>query len=293
MLMNRILITGATGHLGGATLNALLKRVPSEQLVALARDPNAFASTAADVEVRQGDYFDPSSLAQAFEGIERVLLVSTVAFSDRLPQHLNVIHAAKQAGVRHLVYTSIQRNESRPYNIPMVTESDIATEEALRQSGLDFTILQNCFYLESLLPVLGGEVLTEGVRVPAGAGRASLASLVDLGEANAVVLTEAGHEGKTYTLGGREAFSFDDVAQVLSLVSGKTVAYTDVSVSEFIATKVAQGFPEPVASFLAEWMQAIKAGSFEEVTGDLERLIGRAPVSYSDYLRSAYQPATV
>ncbi|RYG44191.1 SDR family oxidoreductase [bacterium] len=289
--MNKILITGATGNLGSATLDALLKRVPSTQLAALARDPNALAHrTAEGVDVRQGDYTDRASLVQAFQGVERALLVSAVAFTDRLPQHLNAIAAAKEAGVRHLVYTSIQRNEAHPFEISTVTESDVATERALADSGLDTTILQNPFYLESLLPVLGPGVLTEVVRVPAGEGRAALASIVDLAEANAAVLTGTGHEGRTYVLGGGETFSFDDVARVLSGVAGKTLDYADVSVSEFVAAKVVEGFPEPVAAFLAEWMQAIGAGSFERVTGDLERLIGRAPLTYSEFLTSAYRP---
>lgn len=289
--MSKILITGATGNLGKATLDALLKRVPPTQLAALARDPSALAHRSAHgIDVRKGDYSDRASLVQAFQGAERVLLVSAVAFTDRLPQHLNAIAAAKEAGVRHLVYTSIQRNEAHPFEISTVTESDVATEQALIDSGLDYTILQNCFYLESLLPVLGDRVLTEGVRVPAGEGRAALASLVDLAEGNAAVLTGTGHEGKTYVLGGGEAFTFDDVARVLSGVAGKPLDYTDVSVSEFVAAKVARGLPEPVASFLAEWMQAIRVGNFEEVTGDLQRLIGRAPISYVDFLTSAYRP---
>jgi NAD(P)H dehydrogenase (quinone) len=289
--MSKILITGATGNLGSATLDALLARVPSTSLVALSRAPSALAERAAvGVDVRQGDYTDRASLVRAFQGVERALLVSAVAFTDRLPQHLNAIAAAKEAGVRHLTYTSIQRNEAHPHEISMVTESDIATERALVDSGLDYTILQNCLYLESLLPVLGDRVLTDGIRVPAGDGRAALASLVDLAEANAAVLTGTGHEGKTYVLGGGEAFSFHDVARVLSGVAGKALDYTDVAVSEFVAEKVALGFPEPVAAFLAEWMQAIRAGSFEAVTGDLQRLIGRPPTTYSDFLTSAYRP---
>ncbi len=292
--MSKILITGATGNLGRATLDALLKRVPSIQLAALARDPSALAHrTAQGIDVRQGDYTDRASLVQAFRGIDRALLVSAVAFTDRLPQHLNAIAAAKEAGVRHLVYTSIQRNEAHPVEISSVTESDVATERALIDSGLDHTILQNPFYLESLPPVLGDGVLTGGVRVPAGEGRAALASLVDLAEGNAAVLTGTGHEGRTYILGGGEAFSFDDVARVLSGVAGKTLDYRDVSVSEFVAAKVAQGFPEPVAAFLAEWTQAIRVGSFERVTGDLQRLIGRPPTSYADFLTSAYRIQTV
>jgi NAD(P)H dehydrogenase (quinone) len=287
--MNKILVTGATGHLGRETLEFLLKQVPASQLVALARDPAKLADLAErGVDVRAGDYFDPESLSRAFEGIDKVLLVSAVAFTDRITQHRNVIAAAKAAGVKQLVYTSIQRKAGSSFSISMVTESDKATEQAIKDSGIAYTILRNTLYLDAVPLILGNAVLDEGVRVPGGSGQAPLAVRSELAEANALVLTQAVHENKTYTLGASETFSFADVAAVLSEIKARPLPYADITVQQFIDEKVAGGFPAPAAVFLAEWIQAVAVGEFTEVTGDLERLIGRKPTGYREFLQASY-----
>jgi NAD(P)H dehydrogenase (quinone) len=287
--MSKILVTGATGHLGRQTIEFLSKRLPKDRIVAMARDPNTLSDlSATGVDVRAGDYTDRASLTSAFAGVERVLLVSAVAFTDRLPQHLNVIEAAKSAGVRHLVYTSIQRKAEAPLVISGVTESDIATEEAMKASGLDFTILHNALYLDTLPLILGDHVLDDGVRVPGGVGKGALVLRRDLAEANAVVLTESGHANRSYILGGAESFSFADVAQALGGIAEKRVPYVDTPVEAYVESRANLGLPRPVAAFLAEWVQAVAVGEYGQVTGDLERLIGRKPLGYADFLEAAY-----
>jgi NAD(P)H dehydrogenase (quinone) len=287
--MNKILVTGATGHLGRETLEFLLKQVPASQLVALARDPAKLADLAErGVDIRQGDYFDSESLSRAFEGIDKVLLVSAVAFTDRITQHLNVIAAAKAAGVKQLVYTSIQRKAGSFFSISMVTESDKATEQAIKDSGIPYTILRNTLYIDTVPLLLGDKVFDEGVRVPGGSGRAPLVLRSELAEANALVLTQDAHENKIYTLGASEAFSFADIAAVFSEIKETPVPYVDITVQEFIDEKVAGGFPPPAAAFLAEWVQAVAAGEFAEVTRDLECLLGRKPTGYREFLQASY-----
>jgi NAD(P)H dehydrogenase (quinone) len=289
--MSKLLVTGATGELGGLTIDALLQRVAAAQVVGLVRDPaKADSLRERGVEVRRGDYFDLPSLIEAFQGIEKVLLVSAVAFTDRLTQHRNVINAAKAAGVKHLVYTSIQRREGSSFEISMVTQSDIDTEQALIDSGLTYTILRNTLYLDVLPILLGGDVLEQGVRMTEGHGRAALVARADLAEGNAVVLTQPGHENQTYTLGASEAFSFDDVAHELSSISGQSLAFTGLSSAQYAQRLVSAGFPQAPADFLAEWSQAVSSNEFVEVTRDLERLIGRLPLGYREFLRAVYGP---
>jgi NAD(P)H dehydrogenase (quinone) len=286
--MTKLLVTGATGHLGRQTIEFLRERVPADRIVALARDPAALSDLAASgIEVRRGDYLDKASLLAAFAGVEKVLLVSAVAFTDRLPQHRNVIDAAKEAGVRHIIFTSIQRKAVSPLVISMVTESDIATEDALKASGLDYTILFNALYLDALSMIIGDRAVEDGVRVPGGSGKGALVARRDLAEANAVLLAGAGHENRSYTLSGAKAVSFADIAEALSKIAGKRVAYVDTPIEAFVAAKVALGFPPAAAAFLAEWAQAVAVGEYAEVTGDLERLIGRKPVDYVDFLAAS------
>jgi len=219
-----LLVTGATGGLGHETIDCLLTTIPATEIAALVRD----ASKATDlaqrgVDVRQADYFDYPALVKAFQGIEKVLLVSTVAFTDRVSQHRHVIDAAKEAGVQHLFYTSIQR--SSDFVMPEVTESDLATEAYLKASGLAYTILHNGYYFEGLGYLIGNEVPAAEIRVPAGEGQIAFVKRTELAAATAALLTSEGHVNQSYTLTGSVAYSFHDVARELSALAGRPIAY--------------------------------------------------------------------
>lgn len=287
-----ILVTGATGELGRLTLEFLLERVPATQVAALARDPSALAELAdRGVDVRQGDYGDPGSLVAALAGIDRLLLISTTAFSGGAQHHLNVIAAAREAGVSHVYYTGIQRRPGSDFEISQVTEWDEVTEQALRDSGLAFTMLRNSMYVDVLPLLLGDDLHTAGVRVPAGNAPAALATRRDLAEATANALTTLGHAGRTYVLSAGDALSMREVAAAISEATGQPVEYHDVSPQVFIDERIAAGAPPPVAAFLSAWFEAVAAGEFSAVTGDLQRLLGRAPTPPRTFLLRAYGPA--
>jgi NAD(P)H dehydrogenase (quinone) len=288
--MSKYLVTGATGALGSQVVDSLLQRVPANDIAALVRDPKKKQPLIEKgIEIREGDYLDPSSLEQAFKGIDKLLLISAPAFTDATAQHANVIEAAKRCGVRHLIYAATQRVEGVDFEIPQVTEWDKKTEGLLEKSGLEVTILRNSMYLD-MLPIGFGKNVTEvGVRVPAGNGVAALASRHDLAEGAAAVLSSDGHEGKVYTLGNSRATSILDIAATISKVIGRKIDYRNVAVAEFVSARVQDGFPEPAATFFAAWFQAIAAGEFAEVTGDLERLIERKPQSVEEFLSAAYR----
>ena len=290
--MATILVTGSTGHLGRQTLQFLLKTDPTNHLIALARDPSKVSvSDLPGVEVRQGDYTDSDSLVRAFAGVDTLFMVAAVSFTDRETQHKNVILAAKEAGVNRIVYTGLQRPAGSSFVLTKTTQTEVVTEKVLKASGITYTILRNSLYLDALTFMMGQDACKEGVRLPAGTGKGTMISRHDLAEAAAIVLTESGHENKTYTLGASEAFSFADIATALSGICGKNIAYVDTPVQEYIDAKVKLGFPVPVASFLAEWGQAVAAGEFTEVTKDLERLIGRKPTPYKTDLAKLYAPS--
>lgn len=285
--MGKILITGATGNLGSRTLNLLLKKVPANQVAVLVRDPQSekierFVKEG--VEAHQGDYFDYNSLLRAFNGVDKVMLISAQAFTDRNTQHFNVIAAAKQAGVKQLIYTSIIRRENSNLILPEVTMSDLFAEQTLRASGLDYTILRNPPYLETL-HMYFGDALKAGVRVPEGSGKVAAASLDDLAAANVAVLTQHGHENKTYTLSGSEGSSFADIAEALSEISGMNIPYEAVSEKEYIDSMVANGLPVFMTDFLLGWVRGVNTGEFSETSGDLERLVGRKPMTYKEFFK--------
>ncbi|KQS26557.1 SDR family oxidoreductase [Dyadobacter sp. Leaf189] len=282
-----ILITGATGGLGNETINFLLNNTPAGEISALVRD----VSKATDlvergVNVRQADYFDYPSLVQAMQGIDKVLLVSAVAFTDRLLQHRNVIDAAKEAGVKHLFYTSIQRSTN--FVMQEVTESDLATETYLKASGLIYTVLKNGYYFEGLTYMIGSEVPDSEILFPAGEGRIAFVKRAELAAATAALLTSEGHDNREYTLTGSEAYSFHDIARELSSLVGRPITYKNTEIPAYVARQVAAGFPEAVANFIAQWGASAKHGMLAGTHDTVERLLGRKPTSLREYLKETY-----
>ncbi|MGI4840247.1 MAG: SDR family oxidoreductase [Janthinobacterium lividum] len=287
--MGKILVTAASGHLGRKTLLHLLKRRPASDLVGLARNPEKAADLAAQgIEIRKGDYFDYDALLDAFAGIEKVLLISSAPFTDRNTQHYNVITAARQAGVKHVAYTSIIRREESDFILSQCTVPDFFTEQTLLASGLTYTILRQPPFLETFQFQFGEKVYEKGLRVQAGDGKQAPASREDIAEAQAVTLTEAGHENMVYSLTGNPAVSYADIAQILSETRGKAVPLIPVTDEQYIANYIADGLPEPFARFALEWVHGTNRGEWGELTGDLERLIGRRPITTADYLRDNY-----
>ncbi len=224
--------------------------------------------------------------------MDKLLLVSALAFTDRSAQHFNAIAAAKQAGVKHVIYTSIQRDEELGIVQVGVTESDVFTEQALRASGLTYTILRNPMYLDHLELYIPPGTYEKGLRVPSGEGTMAPALLRDLAAGNVAVLTQEGHENQTYTLNGSQAASFREIAAVLSEIHGKPVPYEPVEREAHLQSYLQNGTPQPVAEFLTAWVAGVGLGAFSKSTDDLERLIGYRPTGYREFLEKNY-PAIV
>lgn len=287
--MGKILVTGASGVLGRNTLLQLLKRKPANQLVGLVRDPSkAGELAAAGVELRQGDYLDPKSLSRSFEGVEKLMLISTHAFTDRNAAHANVIDAAVKAGIKHLVFMPIMRRAHSSFKMKEITEEDIFTEKKLLSSGLTYTLAKHPPFLDVLATYIGPRAHETGVRVPAGKGEFTAATRDDLAAAHAAILTEAGHENKSYRLTGNPPVSFSDIATILSEVHGRKVPYVPVSDQEYLEIKRAEGWPDFVAEFALKWVQGMNAGEWEEPTSDLETLIGHKPKTPAEFFRDDY-----
>ncbi|PKA44097.1 SDR family oxidoreductase [Rhizobium sullae] len=287
--MGKILVTAASGYLGRKTLQHLLKRRPASDLIGLARDPQKAADLAAQgIEIRKGDYFDYDSLLNAFADVEKLMLISCAPFTDRNTQHYNAITAARQAGVKHVAYTAIIRREGSNFNLSECTAPDIFAEQTLKASGLTYTIVRQPAFLETFQFQFGDKVYEKGLRVPAGDGKQAPASREDIAEAQAVVLTEEGHDNKTYSLTGEPAVSYADIAQILSDARGVPVPLIPVTDEEYMANYAAEGLPEPYAAFALEWVHAVNLGEWGDLTGDLERLIGHKPLTTAEYLRHNY-----
>jgi NAD(P)H dehydrogenase (quinone) len=288
---NMILVTGATGHFGKATISYLLKKgIPAGSIAALVRDEaKATELKEKGIIIRKGDYGDYSSLVKAFSGVDKLLLVSATDIANRLKQQENAVKAAKEAGVKFIAYTSFERkNETDSSPIAFVAHSHISTEEFIKASGIPYTILRNNIYMDVLPMFLGEKVLETGVYWPAGTTKSAFVLREEMAEAAATVLTGEGHENKTYRISNTANVSFDDVAAILSNISGKTVPYINPSPEEYKAALSAAKVPAEYIGMFAGFAEAIKQGEFESSATDLEKLLGRKPATLEQYLREVY-----
>lgn len=289
--MGKILVTGATGHLGAAVVNNLLDRIPAADIAVIARDAEkAKALHSKGVAVIAADYDNYDSLVSAFKGIEKLYFVSSSDVVNRLAQHQNVVNAAMEAGVKHIIYTSAQRKfEDGTSAIAYVADAHWKTDQMIKDSGLDFTILKHGLYSDILPMFMGADVLNSGVIfLPAGNGRSSYASRSDLAQAASIVLTSAGHEGKIYEFGGKESVSFHDIAEMLSELSGKKIQYASPSQEEFVLQLQNFGVPAQDIEGFATFCAAIAQGEFDSPTSNLEKILGSAPQTVREFLKTAY-----
>ncbi|RZS89489.1 uncharacterized protein YbjT (DUF2867 family) [Motilibacter rhizosphaerae] len=281
-----IVITGATGALGGATVDHLLQHVEPGALAVVARDPaRAARFTDRGVEVRRGDYARPESLRAAFAGAEQLVLVSSNdPTGDPVAQHRGAIEAAAQAGVGRVLYTSHQgASAASPFP---AARTHAATEELLAGSGLPWTSLRNGFYAHSLAFLLGPWRQTGRIRIP-GDGPVSWTAREDEAEGAAAVLLSAGAYDGPATLTAAAAPTFAQVAEIAGEVAGKPVAVELVDPEQWVAEAVAAGLPEGRARFTLGIFQAAEQGYFAGTDPLLGRLLGREPRSVRDALHAA------
>lgn len=292
------MITGATGPLGSAVIDSLLKKTSPERIVALVRNVDKAAGLAASgVEVRTGDYSEQPSLVSAFRGIDKLYFVSGNDIAHRMPQHEKVVRAAKEAGVRQVVYTSFQhKDETAASPIAFVAQSHLETEDLLKASGLVYTILQHGIYAD-MIPIFSGPTLleTKTLYQPAGDGRTAFAVRTDLAEAGANVLLDATgrYDNRTLVLTGAEAVSYHEVVKCISDATGLPIVYHSPSLEEFNAALTRAGVPAEIIGVVAGFATAIKAGEFDEVSNDLEQVLGRKPTRTAEFLKGVYHQGLV
>jgi NAD(P)H dehydrogenase (quinone) len=280
-----IVITGATGQLGRHVISSLLRLdVPLPDLVAAGRNEDKLgALRELDLATVRVDYTDPATLDEAFAGADTVLLVSSSEVGVRVPQHRNAVDAAVRAGVSRLVYTSALGADRGKL---LLADEHLATEQAIADSGLPYTIVRNGWYTENFEPALRHAETTGVVLASAGDGRVASATREDYAEAIAAVLAQDGHAGQTYELSGDVAWSFDELAAALTEVLDREVTYRRLTPEQHLAELERTGVDEDTARFLVALDANIEDGALDLVTGDLSRLLGRHTTPLVDALRA-------
>ncbi len=282
-----VVITGATGQLGRLTVEALLRRgVPAPDIIATGRDTAGIKDLAdRGVTVRRADFADPDSLAAAFAGADKLLLISaSIPVDERVANHRRAIDAALAAGVSLVAYTSMSHADTAT---TILAATHRATEEYLRGRGVPSVLLRNSWYLENYTAQLPLVLQNSTVVGAAGQGRVSAASRADYAEAAAAVLTTEGHAGAVYELGGDEAFTLAELAAVISAAAGKQITYTDLPAPRLAQALTDAGLPTEVADSVADADLGLSRGELFTSSGDLRRLLGRPTTPLADAVADA------
>lgn len=289
-MSDTILVTGASGSLGGAIIRHLLdgEGVTPGRVIAVTRDPSKLAALAArGVTVRAGDFDDEASLAAAFAGAGTVLIVSTDTLGEpgkRLRQHLAAVSAAKKASASRIGYTSMFSPE--PGNPVLFAPDHHGTEEAIRASGIPYSIYRNGWYQENLLMSLPAAVGMGQWFTSAGGGKTAYVQRDDLARAIAADLANAPAGSVTYTLSGAEAFTNTEIAAMASEAVGKPLAVVNLTDDQLAEGMKAAGVPAPVVPLLVSFDTATRAGVLGTVTDDIEKLTGRRPASLKSWIEA-------
>ncbi len=276
-------VTGSTGNFGTLAIQSLLAQgIAPSSITAIARDEaKAKDFKAKGLTVRIANYGDKASLESALEGVDGLLLVSGSEVGQRAAQHHNVIEAAKAAGVKRIAYTSI--TQASTSKNPLAPEHK-ATEEELKSSGIEYTILRNNWYLENFAGDIAGAKQSGVIAAAVKTGKVGSALRREYAEAAVKALVGEGHAGKTYELGGTP-WSFTEFAEALSTVIGRPVRFQTITEEEKKAALVGFGLPDGMAGFYAALDTSIEEGTLSYHSGDLAKLLGREPASLVEGIR--------
>ncbi len=279
-----IAITGATGQLGQLVIEELLKTVPASQIVAIVRNPaKADALNQRGMVVRQADYTDQAAFTTALNGVDKLLLISSSEVGQRAAQHQNVINAAKAAGVKLIAYTSLLHADTSPLGLHV---EHVETEKALAESGVPYTLLRNGWYTENYLASVP-PALEHGVFIgAAGEGKIASATRADYAAAAAKVISEEGHASKVYELAGDSAWTLSELTAELSRLSGKPVAYQNLSEADFAAALKGAGLPAGLADMLADSDTGASKGGLFDDSRSLSKLIGRPTTPLAESIKA-------
>jgi NAD(P)H dehydrogenase (quinone) len=279
----KIGVSGASGHLGGSVVSELLQRSGGHEIVAITRTPETVSEPA---QGRFGDYDRPDSLATAYAGLDRLLIITTV---DPVPgkrgaQNVAAIDAAVRAGVKHIVLMSAvgTRQEEEPER----GASYWRGEQHLIATAPAWTILRMNFYAEAFVQ-LARAALGQGVLNGLAENRAAFVARDDVAAAAAGILIGDGHAGAFYNATGPARLSGAERAALIAEIAGRPLAFQIITEEQLRAGLTQAGLPPGAVNTVVSIQASFAAGAFDILTGDVERLGGRLPKPLRDVLAGA------
>ncbi|WP_440411011.1 SDR family oxidoreductase [Neorhizobium petrolearium] len=285
--MTKLLVTGAAGKLGRAVLHHLMETsgVEPGDIVAASRDTKKLADWAAKgLETRMADFDDEASLVKAFADVDRVLIISTDELATpgkRIAQHKAAVSAAVKAGVRHIVYTSMPNPDK---SLVSFAPDHLGTEEAIKASGVPYTILRNSWYADNYLMGMPHNLQVGTWYTAMDAGKVSNITRDDCARAAAAVLANPPAGNRIFTLTGPESLTAEEIAAHVAMAAGKPLEVAHVTDEQLTHGLTGAGLPGFVVQMLVSADANIRAGNFDLVTDDFEKLTGRKPQNLTAYL---------
>lgn len=279
-MSSTLLVTGAAGQLGQRVIHHLLEtyKVAPGRIIAATRSPEKLADLAAKgVVTRKADFDDTAALPAAFAGVDRLLIISTDALAVpglRLKQQTAAVEAAKKAGVKHILYTSMPAPDG---SLVSFAPDHLGTENAIKASGIGYTILRDAWYFDNFLMGLPHSLEAGKWYTATGGGRASNISRDDCALAIAAALASDTTESATYTLTGSTSLTIEDVASVVSKVTGRPLEVVQANDEQFAAGLTGAGLPKFVVDMLVSADANTRAGKFDILTNDFNKLTGKEP----------------
>ena len=284
-----VLITGATGNLGSSVVAQLQKHLSKDKFIVTSSNENGVKKLSEQgYNARLADFSDVDSLNKAFNGVDKILLISTMD-QNRFEQHKNVIDAAKNQNVKHLLYTGLAIKDIETSGVKDLMISHFQTEDYLKESGLIYTILRNTMYADALTQILGNEALKHDIFLPGGSGKVPYALRREMGEGTANLLVQEGHENKVYNITGSKLFGYDDVAKALSELANQEIKYQDITEEALIDTLKNIGFPDFAIYLHAGTLKDIKNTQYEIVDQTLEQLLGRPTADIKEFIQELFK----
>lgn len=279
-----IAITGATYQLGRLVINALLKKVPASEIIAVVRSPEkAQDLQALGVALRTADYNQPQTLQGAFAGVQKVLLISSSEVGQREAQHRAVIDAAKAAGVSFIAYTSLLHADTSPLGLGVEHR---ATEALLQASGIPYALLRNGWYSENYAASIAPALAHHAFIGAAGDGRIASAAREDYAAAAAEVISRDDQAGKVYELAGDDSYTLAEFSAEIARQSGEQVEYVNLPPAEFSAALIGAGLPAPLAELLADSDAGAAQGALFDDSHTLSKLIGRPTTPFAAVIKA-------
>jgi NAD(P)H dehydrogenase (quinone) len=281
-----IAITGANGNLGKTTISFLLKKMNASNIVAIVRNAEKMKDYAdSGMHIRIADYQDPKSLQAALKGVDKLLQISSSSYGKQADiEENNVVQAAKEQGVRYIVYTSILHPGTDVHFI--AGHTCMNTEQAIKAAGMHYTIFRNSMYSETIPLYIGAAIENGQIHYPGGEGKISFVSRADIAEALSNVLSSGEHENKVYKITGDKAYGFSDIADLLHSFKGMEARYIDIPKDVYRQDLLQYGMTEEEVPVYLSIADSIQANEFAYVDDSLERLLKRKRVTVEEYVKS-------